>query len=97
MVQLGQVVYSISGRDAGHYFIVVDIDGKFVYICDGKLRTLNKVKRKNARHLNAADEINDILSNRIKAGKATNKEIRSYLSKCYTRQNSLECKGGSST
>lgn len=90
-------MYSISGRDAGHYFIVVDIDGKFVYICDGKLRTLGNIKRKNIRHLYAADEINDLLRNRIKEGKTTNRDIRSYLSKFYTQQNSLECKGGSTT
>lgn len=96
-MQPGQVVYSISGRDAGHYFIVVDIDGKFVYIYDGKLRTLDKVKRKNILHVNAVDEINNELRNRIREGVATNKEIRRYLSKFYTGQNSLECKGGSAT
>lgn len=90
-------MYSISGRDAGHYFIVVDIDGKFVYICNGKLRTLDKIKRKNVRHLNASEETNEMLRNRIKEGIATNKEIRTFLSKFYTGQNSLDRKGGSAT
>ena len=37
-VSLGQIVYSIAGRDRGRYFIVVDIiDDNYVLISDGDL------------------------------------------------------------
>lgn len=86
MVKPGQVIYSISGRDAGRYFLAVDIEGNFVYICDGKLRQLEKMKKKNIIHVKVTEEFNCELRDRIKENKATNKEIRKYLNNFYHEQ-----------
>jgi|LSQX01.1.fsa_nt_gb ribosomal protein L14E/L6E/L27E len=45
------VVLSVSGRDKGRIFAVIDVDEKYVYICDGKERPLSRPKRKNRRHV----------------------------------------------
>lgn len=46
-VDLGQVVYSIAGRDGGRVFVVVGIiDDKHVLISDGDLRRIEKAKKK---------------------------------------------------
>ena len=42
----GQIVFSKSGHDKGGAFIVIDIEEEFLYIVDGKRRTLEKPKRK---------------------------------------------------
>ncbi|MDO4721189.1 MAG: KOW domain-containing RNA-binding protein [Peptostreptococcaceae bacterium] len=51
-VRIGQVVQSISGRDAGYFFLVLAVEEKgFVRIADGKLHKIRKPKRKNIKHL----------------------------------------------
>ena len=47
----GQVVYSISGRDKTMPFIVVAEEGDYVYLADGKKRTLEHPKKKKKKHI----------------------------------------------
>lgn len=47
----GRVVCSIAGRDAGVFFAVVGVDNDYVLVANGRLRKLEKAKRKNIKHL----------------------------------------------
>lgn len=48
---IGRIVCSKSGRDKGSFLVVVGEDAKFLYVCDGKERPLERPKRKNPKHL----------------------------------------------
>lgn len=48
---LGQLVYSIAGRDAGRPFVVIRKEEAYAYIADGRLRPLEKPKKKKIKHL----------------------------------------------
>lgn len=51
----GRVVMSLQGRDAGRFFIIVDIvDEQYVMLSDGDSRKLNHPKKKKTKHLHAA-------------------------------------------
>ena len=50
-IQISDVVVSTEGRDAGSYFYVIDMDETFVFLADGKGRTLDKPKRKKRKHI----------------------------------------------
>ena len=43
---VGQMVYSKSGHDKGLPFIITETEGEFIYLVDGKNRTLDKPKKK---------------------------------------------------
>ncbi|WP_123054708.1 KOW domain-containing RNA-binding protein [Clostridium sp. JN-1] len=78
---LGKVVYSKAGRDSDKFFIVVDIiDDNYVYICDGKLRTIERPKKKKIKHLGftslIAEDIKDLL---VSEKKISNAMIREFL------------------
>ena len=47
----GLVVRSAAGHDKGEFFVVMNIDNAYAYICDGKNRTMEKTKKKNLKHL----------------------------------------------
>lgn len=47
----GQVVRSLAGRDKGRFYAVLCLEGKAVFLVDGKLHPLERPKRKNLRHL----------------------------------------------
>lgn len=51
MFAIGQVVYSKCGRDKGLVFVVVSADGEFVWLADGRLRRLEKPKKKKCKHV----------------------------------------------
>ena len=64
----GQVIKSTAGRDKGYLMTVVASDEKFIYVCDGKERRLEKPKRKNPKHIKLLSEVlNDIQMNSDKA------------------------------
>lgn len=49
---IGQFAVSLSGRDKGRAFLIVGIpEENFVLCCDGKLRKLEKPKRKKLKHI----------------------------------------------
>ena len=49
----GQLVLCTAGREKGKLMYVVKTDDKYVYLSDGKERSLSKPKRKNPKHLTA--------------------------------------------
>lgn len=51
MYTKGQVVFSKSGRDKTMPFIVMDFDDIYVYLADGKLRKIEKPKKKKKIHV----------------------------------------------
>ena len=56
-IQRGDVVLSRAGRDKGRAFVVLDlIDSEYVLLVDGRLRTLDRPKKKKRRHLKTGCE-----------------------------------------
>ena len=47
----GEIVLSLKGHDAGKLFCVLDTQGEYVLIADGKGRKLAAPKRKRSKHL----------------------------------------------
>ena len=47
----GMLVKSLAGHDAGKIYIIVETDEKYVYLVDGKIRTLDRPKCKKKKHV----------------------------------------------
>ncbi len=78
---IGRAAYSKAGRDKGRLFIIINtVDEDFVMAADGKLRTVEKPKKKRIKHLRYTDFSADNIVAKIKSGeKLLNKDIRSAL------------------
>lgn len=51
-LKVGQIVRSKAGRDKDEVFIVYEIvDSNFVLLVDGKIRKIDKPKKKKVKHL----------------------------------------------
>ena len=48
---IGQLVTSKAGHDKGTMYVVVAVDGEYVYVSDGKLKLPEKPKKKRIRHI----------------------------------------------
>lgn len=51
MIEPGMVVQSAAGHDAGVWYLVLAVDGRFAMLADGRRRKLQNPKRKCARHI----------------------------------------------
>ena len=71
----GCVVKACAGRDKGGYFVVLDFDGEYAMICNGKRRSIEKPKRKKYKHLSVTNTVLESCEMR------TNREIRKALSR----------------
>ncbi len=68
----GMVVISAAGHDRGHWFVVIDADGRFAYLADGKERRLAAPKKKNLKHIRKTDFTLDVTG-------ITDKRLRTAL------------------
>ncbi|NLK21354.1 MAG: RNA-binding protein [Epulopiscium sp.] len=66
---IGQIVFSKSGRDKGKPFIVVKVEGEYLYLVDGDLRKLHKPKKKKNIHLQKTKEIVGFIKSGLEEGK----------------------------
>ena len=80
-IAAGCVVRSKAGRDEGRYFIVLSLEGEeFAYVADGKLRKVEKPKKKKRMHLRALPELYSSIAGTITDGSMpSNAEVRRCL------------------
>ena len=57
---------SLSGHDKGEIFVVCGEDDRFVYLADGRSRTLAAPKKKNRRHVQIICHVSPQLSQEMK-------------------------------
>lgn len=50
-MSVGTIVFSRKGRDKGRAMVVLKCEGEYLTLADGKLRTLEKPKRKKTKHV----------------------------------------------
>ena len=82
---IADVVQSIAGRDNGYLFYVLETDGEYLILADGKHRMIEKPKRKKLKHTVKVLRSETRVAAKLIAGdKVLNSELRkdlAYLSR----------------
>ena len=79
-IGISDVVVSKAGRDQGQWFYVVDMDQSFLYLANGKDRTVDKPKRKKRKHVEKVLRSETRVAGKILSGdKVLNGELRRDL------------------
>ena len=74
------IVRSTAGRDQGKLFFVLDVEGEFLLLADGKTRKLESPKRKKRKHTAFVARSDCRAAGKIRSGeKLTNSELRRTL------------------
>lgn len=47
----GMLARSTAGHDTGQLYIIIDVDSTYVYLADGRIRTVEKPKKKKKKHV----------------------------------------------
>ena len=78
--RIADVVVSTAGHDRGELFYVASTDEQFLYLVNGKDRTLDKPKRKKRRHVQLVLRSETRVAEKIRSGdKVLNGELRRDL------------------
>ena len=81
-ISKSDVVLSVAGHDKGMLFYVIDTDGVYVSLANGKERTVEKPKRKKIKHVRKLPRENSSLTEKIRSGEPLlNSELRRELAK----------------
>ena len=79
-MNISDVVVSTAGHDQGEIFYVIGMDDEFLYLANGKDRTLDKPKRKKRKHVQKVLRSETRVALKISSGnKVLNSELRRDL------------------
>ena len=56
----GMLAKSLAGHDKDKIYVISGLEDAYVYLVDGKIRTLEKPKKKKKKHVQLIREKNDI-------------------------------------
>ena len=79
-IHKSDIVLSEAGRDKGMLFFVLDTDGVYVSLANGKERKVEKPKRKKTKHVRKLPRPDSRLTEKIRSGEPIlNSELRREL------------------
>ena len=79
-MNISDVVVSTAGHDQGEIFYVISTDDQFLYLANGKDRTLDKPKRKKRKHVQKVLRSETRVVEKLNRGdKVLNSELRRDL------------------
>ena len=79
-LNISDVVVSTAGHDQGELFYVISMDDQFLYLANGKDRTLDKLKRKKRKHVQKVLRSETrVVEKLIQGDKVLNSELRRDL------------------
>ena len=89
-ISISDVVVSTAGRDSGEWFYVIAEDPIFLYLANGKDRSLEKPKRKKRKHVQKVLRSETRVAVKLRNGdKVLNGELRRDLA-FLARENASE-------
>ena len=79
-MDIANLVQATAGREQGKYFFVLETDGDYLLLADGKTRKVEAPKRKKCKHVRFVAESTEPVAEKIKGKeKITNSELRKAI------------------
>ncbi len=79
---------SKAGHDKDEIFIILYIEDEYVYLVDGKSRSIDKPKKKKMKHIQVINRIDHELQRKIEANITINDEDIKRAIKLYVKEHS---------
>ena len=87
-LELGQVVRSLAGRDWGKNYLIIGfiVEGR-VLLADGRVRTVDRPKKKNVKHLQPYRCVFPEIKEKIQRGVLNDNAVRDALNNLLSKEN----------
>ena len=88
-MDIANLVQATAGREQGKYFFVLETDGEYLLLADGKSRKVEAPKRKKQKHVRFIEENCDSVAEKIRSNeKITTSELRKAIAAYSGKDNS---------
>lgn len=78
--EVGMLAKALAGHDLGKIYVIMDVDEEYVYLVDGKIRTVDKPKKKRKKHVQLIKETSQTLIEKIQSNqKIQNEDIKRVI------------------
>lgn len=74
----GMLAWSRAGHDCGQLYVILDVQDDYVYLTDGRLKPIEKPKKKRKKHIQIIREIPEELAG-IAEESIKNEDIRRII------------------
>ena len=82
-MDIANLVQATAGREQGKYFFILETEGEYLLLADGKSRRIEAPKRKKCKHVAFVGESHSVVAEKIRSSeKITNSELRKALAAC---------------
>ncbi len=81
----GSLAKSKAGHDKDEVYVIIDADKEYVYLADGRLKTLNHLKKKNRKHIQLIMNKDTEFVSKVNMGDIMDEEIKRCI-KLYNRR-----------
>lgn len=86
-IEKGAFVISKAGHDYNSLYVILECDDEYVYLSDGKIRTVENPKKKKIKHIQVTNHLAPGISEKIEQGAAIiNEDIKRAI-KMYKAEN----------
>lgn len=75
-MEIGSFAISKCGHDKDKVYVIVKADNEYVYLVDGKNRTINCPKRKNIKHIQLISAGSDEIRGMLIGNRVRNEDIK---------------------
>lgn len=78
---IGNLIISKAGHDKGMRYIIIEEEGDFAYLADGKSRRLEKPKKKRKKHIQPVThyDTSEVAKKLLNHEKISNEEIKRII------------------
>ena len=84
---VGKFAKSKAGHDKDQIYVILKEDAEYVYLVDGKIKTINKPKKKRKKHIQIILKEDENVSRKINENKVlTNEEIKVAIKRAFDRK-----------
>lgn len=73
---IGDFALSLAGHDKGKYYVIYHGCSEYVYLVDGKIRKLDRMKKKKLKHVTILKQSEQSLTDKIIRGVVKDEEIK---------------------
>lgn len=84
---VGKFAKSKAGHDKDQIYVIVKEDAEYVYLMDGKTKTVDKPKKKKKKHIQMILKEDENVSRKLQENETlTNEEIKAAIKKAFDRK-----------
>ena len=62
---IGTFAKSKAGHDADQIYVIIDCDKEYVYLADGRLKTIEKPKKKKIKHIQRISYMDPVIGEKL--------------------------------